>query len=71
MRGIGKKKMKDNQIEEEIQKTIQIKRDRKRIVDRERETKNNKKRKKDRKRDIAIGRKTNNNKIKQERKRER
>ena len=43
MRGIGKKKMKDNQIEEEIQKTIQIKRDRKRIVDRERETKNNKK----------------------------
>ena len=46
MRGIGKKKMKDNQIEEEIQKTIQIKRDRKRIVDRERETKNNKKGKK-------------------------
>ena len=43
MRGIGKKKMKDNQIEEEIQKTIQIKRDRKRILDRERETKNNKK----------------------------
>ena len=43
MRGIGKKKMKDNQIEEQIQKTIQIKRDRKRIVDRERETKNNKK----------------------------
>ena len=31
MRGIGKKKMKDNQIEEEIQKTIQIKRDRKEL----------------------------------------